>query len=1276
MVTRTERVRLELDDAFTSGMARAAASAALLRQQLDALGRVNMRSTTTINNNMQTMSRNADQAGGSINQLTGRLGLLADAALILGPGLVPVGAVGAQALGGLAAAGTAAALAGGAAAIAFQGVGDAVKAVDAYQLDPTVATLEKAQEALEALGPSAANFVMEFQKFQPVLTGMRDAAAEGFFPGLTASLDDFERAAPQIERLLEASGRAAGDMAADFAEALASDRWQPFLEFLSGEVPQAMGSLSRIMGDLTHGLGELFMATDPGNDRFLDWVEGVATGFDNWASSSEGRDDIAAFLDYARETGPDVAELFSSLVDGLAGIVKAAAPLGGPVLDGLTAVIDLVGTIANSDLGTPIIAGVLALRLYTRGAALAAAAQGRLSAAIATTTGRTAALGSAAAISAANLRALNAAGLSGTALGAALVAPRASDIRRQEQEQRARMLRTAGMAAGLGLAFSGVADDIGLMNTAMLSMAGPVGAAVGLLIDFTQHTNGVEDATANMNAVLASSTSTFADVAAAQEVLTNARKDYLDSYGSVGGLANSLANDPVSTMMESWKLGFDLLDGTPDRLNEVAGATKVFSGETEMLGRNLLLLGQQMGDTTPITAGDLIDPDVDRVQGILDSLTPALSAMGIELSDLEGMSVPELAQLASDLKGMNGELAASSGLLQGFAANMGAVLGLLTERSDWRAFQAAIDDATDALERNGRTLDANTPKGRENAAALDNIVASGLKVAEGMKGLERRDFLKGLRQQVRETAESFGATPKYIQTLMDALNKLGRQRPKPQIDLDDKPLSAAAQKARAVLRSLGLLKPNPAADLDISDLQGAVAAATAAINSLNGKTATTYVRTVFSSSGNLPGALQRGAQPSADGSTVPKTGMPYADRHLYMLADGEEIISNRNGQADKNRAALKAANQGAKLAVIGYAFGGTVGEQPSGGMNQAGATTGFSPFPSSAANAANSLSAAMLRLTRLTLKELNARERRVAQEIKLTEREIRRDEREVRRDERALEREKRETQVLKDRVEVLNQERDAIRESVAARFASDPFSGAVDAATRREDEIARLTEEVERKREGLDQTGSVEDRIKFGNELAELEMKLFSLQRERPDSIEDILRADIVNAQELEGMISKLGSAGLDGDALTYLLQSATEDQIRAYADGPAGDVQRYEDLFNVRNAAAGQAGSAAAQAEGVSGELAAARVVYEAQLVVQRSFAADLKMSNVELREHTKELRELNRRQDRLERAEEIKERRREERADRRAKQQSEDTGKAVGNEINDAASTGARRR
>lgn len=95
------------------------------------------------------------------------------------------------------------------------------------------------------------------------------------------------------------------------------------------------------------------------------------------------------------------------------------------------------------------------------------------------------------------------------------------------------------------------------------------------------------------------------------------------------------------------------------------------------------------------------------------------------------------------------------------------------------------------------------------------------------------------------------------------------------------------------------------------------------INSLRGRNITNYVNYVQRGGA---GRQMGGVPMSADGSTVPKTGLAYADRHPYLLADGEEVISNRYGQADRHRALLKAINAN-RLAdggtVRGLASGGT-----------------------------------------------------------------------------------------------------------------------------------------------------------------------------------------------------------------------------------------------------------------------------------------------------------------------------------------------------------------
>ena len=55
------------------------------------------------------------------------------------------------------------------------------------------------------------------------------------------------------------------------------------------------------------------------------------------------------------------------------------------------------------------------------------------------------------------------------------------------------------------------------------------------------------------------------------------------------------------------------------------------------------------------------------------------------------------------------------------------------------------------------------------------------------------------------------------------------------------------------------------------------------------------------------------------GGTIPGQRHPYGDRVKALLAPGEEVISNRYGQADRNRELLKAINANR------YAEGGTVG---------------------------------------------------------------------------------------------------------------------------------------------------------------------------------------------------------------------------------------------------------------------------------------------------------------------------------------------------------------
>src|SRR4051812_36613355 len=95
MATRRERVVLDLEDNLTAGLARAAVAARGLDAALNDLDGNATRAGTALERPARSADQldgNSQRAGSSINQLTGRLRLLTDVALILGPALGPLGA--------------------------------------------------------------------------------------------------------------------------------------------------------------------------------------------------------------------------------------------------------------------------------------------------------------------------------------------------------------------------------------------------------------------------------------------------------------------------------------------------------------------------------------------------------------------------------------------------------------------------------------------------------------------------------------------------------------------------------------------------------------------------------------------------------------------------------------------------------------------------------------------------------------------------------------------------------------------------------------------------------------------------------------------------------------------------------------------------------------------------------------------------------------------------------------------------------------------------------
>lgn len=551
MATRRERVILELQDDFSSDMAKAAVATELLDKRLDSLSHravVTSRTQATVSRDLDKTATSADRAEASIDKLSGRMRILGDLATMLGPAISPLGAVAGAGIGGAVNQISVALLAGGAALAAFQGVGEALKAVNTAALEPTAKNLEAARLEMSRLSPAAQEAVRSLADLKPLLVGIRDAGAEAIMPGFTSMLDSLASRGPEIARVVSSLNSTLGDLMESGGDALAGEGWDEFFDFLAADSAETLSSLGATVGNLAKGFSELWMAFDPLSDGFSAWLEDASAGFASWADGLSSSQRFQDFVDYVFENGPQVVATFAALGDAMLAVMEAAAPMGGPVLAALEAVAEVVSTIARSDIGTPLIAGAAALAAFNRTAAVTTALQTRMGGAgvMGLITGSTAGRAAGSAKSTMGSIRTDLAAMTAGIRQAGGDAERAAAASERMRGRLAGAAKVAGPLAGVGIVASGVADEMGAANTATLalvgSLGGPLGAAagaaVGNLLDLAAANN---DVAASTDALLASlerqgSTATGSEYAARLA-------EYEAAYDKVTEMAARI-NDP------------------------------------------------------------------------------------------------------------------------------------------------------------------------------------------------------------------------------------------------------------------------------------------------------------------------------------------------------------------------------------------------------------------------------------------------------------------------------------------------------------------------------------------------------------------------------------------------------------------------------------------------------------------------------------------------------------------------------------------------------------
>lgn len=310
-------------------------------------------------------------------------------------------------------------------------------------------------------------------------------------------------------------------------------------------------------------------------------------------------------------------------------------------------------------------------------------------------------------------------------------------------------------------------------------------------------------------------------------------------WDSINGSVTELSTGFGAMFGADWRTGWqeqrDALNAYSEQLGTLAQsnlptAVDAFkqlheeTGGTEESGRQLLEVMPEVKDALIGVAREagLATDDTTLLKIATGELTPEIEEVG-EAAEVAAESMEQQAQAIEDM----------------WTAAVEAANRLLGLRDAERGFEAAVDDAREAVKENGRTLDINTEKGRANQQALDAIADSGWRMVESAR--EQGASQEELRGKMREAREAF----------IQAAVQMGVSR----------------EKARELANQLGLIPKNinSTVTVEAGGALSAVDQVRRALAGVNSKTVSLFVNTVRNEGRNHGGYAVGGRLPSLPG---------------------------------------------------------------------------------------------------------------------------------------------------------------------------------------------------------------------------------------------------------------------------------------------------------------------------------------------------------------------------------------------------------------------------
>jgi hypothetical protein len=471
-----------------------------------------------------------------------------------------------------------------------------------------------------------------------------------------------------------------------------------------------------------------------------------------------------------------------------------------------------------------------------------------------------------------------------------------------------------------------IATSMGAVGAATTIATGPIGwvvaglaALAGIFAVVIANNTGATQAMQDYTAAVDADTGAIGDnvrAKAAQKLLDSGAYDIAKKYGiSVKDVTAAVLNETGARKSLNAQI-----EAQKQKLATVSGGTKDAQFQAIQHGNALRELSSLVNDNSDAITGEI--GRYNTLQSALEDTTSATKAQQWADEAAAGALGTTASALQAARAGQEGvESATAKATAEMYVQNDAA--GLLRQALDLlngkqlsaaeaqNQFESQLVRLPQFTDEAAAALDGMSASAVDNRGSLLNLIQSSEAAAvayrdQGASSEEARQRMIDGKQAIIEQAVANGMNRDTVTAYVDSLYTIPATVPKTQIEVD-------TAKAEAQLQGFLAQVSNQVAWIQVRatmpDLNGDVSG--------NGRP------------GVAMGGTIRGLAGGGSGGTVFGPGNAGSDTAgLFRLANGEEVISNRFGQADRNRALLKQMNAGYTPPAGSSTYGGGSAHQP------------------------------------------------------------------------------------------------------------------------------------------------------------------------------------------------------------------------------------------------------------------------------------------------------------------------------------------------------------